>query len=88
MHINTDLVTKQYQDKIINELNSDIDKYLNKNSNDDEIEQQIREDSVQWSLTGNVSGESEKYIRFIENDMNDKNSSTLREKVTIDLLDD
>ena len=88
MHINTNLVTKQYQNEIIDELKSEINHYLNLDNPTNNVYDEVRKDCLEWSLTGTIRNEPEKYICLINNTMNDKNSSTLREQVTIDLLDD
>jgi len=88
MYLDTNLVTKDYQNKVLNELESEINDYLNKDNIVDDIDISIRKTCLEWSLTGTIQNESEKYKRLISNTMNDKNSSTLREQVTVDLLDD
>tara|TARA_R100000152_G_C6767595_1_gene192852 strand:- start:853 stop:1677 length:825 start_codon:yes stop_codon:yes gene_type:complete len=88
MSINTKLVTEQYQNEILVDLKSEIDNYLNLDITLDNVDNDIRKDCLEWSLTGEIENESEKYERLIRNTMNDKNSSTLREQVTLDLLDD
>jgi len=88
MNIDTNLVTEQYKNEILKNLRSEINNYLSIDTSVDNIDGSIRKDCLEWSLTGNISNESEKYERLIKNTMNDKNSSTLREQVTIDLLND
>tara|TARA_B100000965_G_C19596024_1_gene760305 strand:+ start:1920 stop:2705 length:786 start_codon:yes stop_codon:yes gene_type:complete len=88
-YLDTDLVTKPYQDTVVKSLYSDIEKYWNKMGvTIDEVERNIRKQCVEWTLTGDVKGKSPEYVRLIQNTMNDSNSSTLREQVTIDLLSD
>jgi len=88
MNIDTKLVTEQYQNDILVDLKSEINGYLNLDTSIDKVDDDIRKDCLEWSLTGTIQNEPKKYQRLINNTMNDKNSSTLREQVTLDLLDD
>jgi hypothetical protein len=89
-YLNTDLVGVgiDYQKEVLNDLESEMNRYLKKDDNIDGVNTDIRKDCLEWSLTGTIQNESKKYKRLISNTMNDKNSSTLREQVTVDLLDD
>ena len=88
MYLDTNLVTKDYQDGVLNELESEMKYYLNMDTSIDSTDSGIRKDCLEWSLTGRTLNGDKKYERLIGNQMNDKNSSTLREQVTVDLLDD
>ena len=88
-YLDTDLVTKEFQNETIQDLYDDIIKYseIVLNQTADEIDEELRKNCLEYTLTGTVKDISLGYLRLIKMFMNDKNSSTLREKITIDLLD-